>query len=198
MKKAIGALLALILLFSFLHPAKAQRIVLVQKNYSYTTFPTTSTTSDWAHFFILEGETEPQKAGYFGQHLRKFIQADTQAVKYLNSYAARQGVKLATTISTVVLFSAFAISNLSAERVAPENFDKPDKNRGLLYASFGTLAVNLILRLVPPRSIHKAVESYNQTLTPKLSLHSLYLQPDKEPGCSRLSLGVKFTIHRGS
>jgi len=145
------------------HFCFAQKITLVQKNYVYENIGTGSSTSDWAHYFLIEGESTPRKAGYFGQHLKKYIQSDPDAVKYLNSYATRQTFKLTTTISTVVLFSTFAISNLSAESVAVENLDKPEKNRGLLYASFGTLAANLALRIFPPKSIRKAVDSYNKT-----------------------------------
>ena len=155
---------------------------------------TGSSTSDWAHYFLLEGETTPRKAGYFGQHLKKFVQSDPDAVNYLNSYATRQTFKLTTTISTVVLFSAFAISNLSAESVAVENLDKPDKNRGMLYASFGTLAVNLALRLFPPKSIRKAVDSYNRKATSGVGFNGFDLKMEKIAGARSIGLGIKFGL----
>src|SRR5690242_17056944 len=121
----------------------AQKITLVQKNYVYQNMSTGSSTSDWSHSFIIDGESTVRKAGYFGQHLKKFVQSDSNAVMYMNSYATRQTFKLITSVSTVVLFSTFAISNLSKESVSQEHLDEPDKNRGLLYVAAGTFAANL-------------------------------------------------------
>ncbi|HEV9035733.1 MAG TPA: hypothetical protein VGQ51_03910 [Puia sp.] len=90
---------------------------------------TGGSTSDWSHSFIVECENKQRKAGFFGQHLRKYIQSDTAAVRYLNQYAAKQSFKLATSVSTVVLFSIFGISNL-AQKNTPENPDPPTVNMG--------------------------------------------------------------------
>ena len=176
-------------------PANSQKIFLVQKNYVYHNMGTGSTTSDWSHYFLIEGEKTFRKAGYFGQHLKKFAQSDSQAVKYINSYATRQVFRLTTTVSTVVLFSAFAISNLSKERVSQNNLDAPDKNKELLYASIGTLAVNILLRAIPPKSIRKAVNSYNNSIKKKTTgFNSIFINPQQILNKQNFAIGLRFSI----
>lgn len=189
MKTLARLLQVVVIFFASIHFCSAQRITLVQKNYVYHNFSTGSSTSDWAHYFLVEGEREPRKAGYFGQHLKKYVQSDSIALMYVNSYARRQTFKLITATSTVVFFSIFGISNLSKESVSTEHMDEPDKNRGFLYASCGTLATNLILRLVVPKSIHKAVDSYNHNKEGKgVSLNRLQFGVQKLPGSKTANL----------
>jgi hypothetical protein len=174
----------------------AQKIILVQKNYIYQNIGTGSSTSDWSHWFLMEGESTPRKAGYFGQHLRKVVASDSIAVMYMNSYASRQTFKLVTSLSTVALFSAFAISNLSKESVQPENFDKPDKNRGLLYVAGATFAANLMLRLIHPKSIQKAVDSYNGQAEQKgTSFSGFRFEVENVQGVRIVNAGIQFTLN---
>jgi len=196
-KTATVVCMTLLALVMSARPANSQRIVLIQKNYAYHNIGTGLTTGDWVHYFLIEGETTPHKAGYFVQHLKKFVQSDTQAVKYINSYATRQTLKLITTVSTVVLFSAFAISNLSKESVSQQNLDSPDKNKGLLYASIGTFAINVLLRTVPPRSIRKAVDSYNNSLDKKtISFNGFFIKPQRILNRRTLAVGLRFDFDR--
>lgn len=174
----------------------AQKIILVQKNYIYQNIGTGSSTSDWSHWFLIEGESTPRKAGYFGQHLRKVVESDSNAVMYMNSYASRQTFKLVTSISTIALFSAFAISNLGKESVQPENFDKPDKNRGLLYVAGATFAANLMLRLIHPKSIQKAVDSYNGQVEQKSTGFSGFrFEVQDVQGARIVNAGIQFTLN---
>jgi len=177
------------------HLCHAQKITLIPKNHVYHNISTGSSTSDRSYTFLVEGETTPRKVGYFGKHLKNYVRADPDAVKYLNSYSTRQAFKLGTSISTVVLFSTFAISNLSKESVSQENLDKPEKNRGLLYASFGSLAVNLVLRIIQPKSIQKAVDSFNQKNEKKeVSLNTFYLNVQNISGVKVPHIGIKMNF----
>lgn len=171
-----------------------KHITLIQKNYAYYNTGTGGSTFDWSHSFLVEGEIMSRKAGYFGQHLRKFIESDPVAVGYLNQYTSRQTFKLITAASTVVLVSIFGISNV-AQKNTPENPDPPTVNTGLLYIAAGTFIVNVILRAVPPRSIFKAVDSYNQSIGKKdtgfagLDLGIQNAGPSRQP-----ALGIKFNF----
>ena len=185
-------LLTLLVFTCYLHLGHAQRITLIPKNHVYYNMSTGSSTSDRSYTFLVEGETTPRKVGYFGQHLKNYVKADPDAVKYLRSYSTRQAFKLGTSISTVVLFSTFAISNLSKESVSQENLDKPEKNRGFLYASFGSLAVNLMLRIIQPKSIGKAVDSFNQKNERKeISLNTFYFHMQNISGVNVPHIGIK-------
>lgn len=113
MKISIKPFINVFVFIISVHYCKAQKITSIPKNHVYYNMSTGSSTSDRSYTFIVEGELIPRKAGYFGQHLINYVRTDSQAVKYLNSYSTRQAFKLATSISTVVLFSTFAISNLS-------------------------------------------------------------------------------------
>jgi hypothetical protein len=169
-------------------------ITLRQKNYEYYNAGTGSSTFDWSHEFLVEGENTPRKAGFFGQHLRKYIQTDSVAVGYINQYATRQAFKLFTSTSTVVLISIFGFSNL-AQKNTPENPNPPTVNTGLLYVAGGTFIVNLILRIVPPRCIFKAVDSYNQSIGKGDSGFAGFNLGVQNAGPSRqLALGIKFNL----
>jgi hypothetical protein len=171
-----------------------QHITLIQKNYVFYNAGTGASTSDWAHYFLVEGEDRIRKAGFFGQHLRKYIQSDSVAVGYMNQYATRQTFKLITSVSTVVLVSIFGISNV-AQKNTPENPNPPTVNTGLLYVAGGTLIINLILRVVPPRSIHKAVDSYNNSIGKKDTGFAGFDLGIQNAGPSRqLALGIKFDL----
>jgi hypothetical protein len=173
----------------------AQRhITLIQKNYEYYNMGTGGSTFDWSHSFLVEGEITPRKAGYFGQHLRKFIQSDSVAVGYLNQYTSRQTFKLITSVSTVVLVSIFGISNV-AQKNTPENPDPPTVNKGLLYFAAGTFIINVILRAVPPRSIFKAVDSYNKSIGKKDTGFAGFDLGIQDAGPSRqFAFGIKFNL----
>jgi len=113
----------------------------------------------------------------------------------MNSYAARQVLKLGTAVSTVVLFSVFGISNLSKESASTEHVHNADKNRGLLYIVAGTFATNLILRIVHPKSIQKAVDSYNENIAGKnVSFNSLNFSVQAIPGARFIKVGLKFNF----
>jgi hypothetical protein len=184
-----------ILFFAFfvsIYFCRGQKITLIPKNHVFYNISTGSSTSDRSYTFIVEGDSNPRKAGYFGQHLKNYVRNDSQAVKYLRSYSTHQAFKLATSVSTVILFSTFAISNLSKESVSQENLDKPSKNRGFLYASIGTLASNLIFRIIQPKSIQRAVNSYNQKNEKKeMSFNSFYFNLQNISDAKALSAGLK-------
>jgi hypothetical protein len=171
----------------------AQKITLIQKTYVYHNMGTGGSTSDWSHHFKVEGESVTRKAGYFGQHLKKYVQSDSNAVKYINSYATRQTFKLVTSVSTVVLFSTFAITNLASKTVESENVGGLGKNKGCLYASIGTLAVNVVLRAVKPKSIKKAVDSYNLKVEQKgLGFKKMTLDTKTIAGRNTVAVGMAF------
>jgi hypothetical protein len=194
--KTLARLLNVIFIFLVsIHFCNAQKIILGQKNYVYHNIGTGSSSSDWSHSFLVEGETEPRKAGYFGQHLKRYVQSDSIAVRYVNSYARHQTFKLLTATSTVVLFSVFGISNLSKESVSPEHMDEPDKNRGCLYVAAGTFVTNLILRIVVPKSIQKAVDSYNQSVERNgVSFNSLNFEVQTISGTRMAGVGLKLNL----
>jgi len=115
-------------------------------------------------------------------------------VRYLNQYAAKQSFKLATSVSTVVLFSIFGISNL-AQKNTPENPDPPTVNIGCLYASIGTLFLNLIIRLTPPKSIYKAVSSYNRSIGKEdTGFAGFDLGVQNAGPCRQIAMVVKFNF----
>jgi hypothetical protein len=170
------------------------QITLIQKNYSYYNMGTGGSTFDWSHFFVVEGEKTSRKAGFFGQHLRKYVQSDSVAVGYMNQYATKQTFKLITSVSTVVCFSIFGISNL-VQKNTPQNPDPPTVNMGLLYVSIGTLFINFIIRVTPPRSIYKAVDSYNQSVGKKDSgFAGLDLRIQNAGPSRQLAMGIKFNL----
>jgi hypothetical protein len=113
----------------------------------------------------VDGESGQRKAGYFGQHLRPYLEKDSLALKYLNGYKSHQTFKLITSITTIVSFSAFAISNLSKESVSQENLDAPDKGKGMLIVAIGSAVTNIIIRAVGTKSLDKAVETHNRPLS---------------------------------
>jgi hypothetical protein len=190
LKWFLAAVVALMLTLE----SSAQHITLIQKNYVYYNTGNGSSTSDWSHSFLVEGETISRKAGYFGQHLRKFIQSDSVAVGYLNQYSSRQTIKLITSVSTVVLVSIFGISNV-AQKNTPENPNPPTVNSGVLYVGLGTFFINVILRLVPPRSIFKAVDSYNQTIGKRDTGFAGFNLRIENSGPSRqFAIGIKFNF----
>ena len=82
-KTANVVCMTLLALLMSARPANSQRIVLIQKNYAYHNIGTGSTTGDWAHYFLIEGETTPHKAGFFGQHLKKFVQSERKISSYI-------------------------------------------------------------------------------------------------------------------
>lgn len=196
MQMAIQLLCTAFVFFVFTHPCTAQKITLVPKDYIYHNMGTGSTTGDRAYFFLVEGESTPRKAGYFGQHLKKYVQADSAAASYIDSYAARQTFKLATSVSTVALVSVFAISNLADKSVSPDpEKETIGKNRGLLFVAGGTFVANLILRMVHPKSIHKAAESYNQNMDKKgIGFSGLNFNVETFPGARTVCVGVKFSL----
>jgi hypothetical protein len=171
-----------------------QHITLIQKNYEYYNAGTGGSTFDWSHSFQVDGEDRIRKAGYFGQHLRKYIQSDSVAVGYMNQYATKQTFKLITSVSTVVLVSIFGISNV-AQKNTPENPNPPTVNTGLLYVAGGTLIINLVLRLVPPGSIFKAVDSYNKSIGKKdTGFAGLDLRIQNAGPSRQLALGIKLDL----
>ena len=184
-----------ITLFTCIHFCTAQKIQLIQKDHTYYNAGSGGTTFDWSHSFVLEGESEPRKAGFFGQHLKRYVMSDPIAVKHINSYATHQTFKLLTTTSTIALFSAFGISNLGKESVSRENLDAPLKNPGLLYAAAGAGIANFILRVVRPKSIFKAVASYNQKGNATgISFKSINLPTQSTAGASTLNLVLQFRL----
>src|SRR5690606_23817386 len=104
-----------------------------------------------------------------------------------------QTLKLVTAISTVGFFTAFAIPNLSKESVSSENADKPMKAKGALYAAGVSFATNLILRIIHPKSIQRAVDSYNQKLENKeISFNNLHLDIQPMGKANHINMGLKF------
>ena len=174
--------------------AQLPHITLIQKNIEYYDMQTGATTGDWKHEFLVEGEEKPRKAGYFGQHLRKFIQSDSNAVRYLNRYTTQQTLKLITSVTTVVVLSIYGISNV-AQKNTPENPNPPDVNTGLLYVGGATFVFNLVLRLIPPRSIFKAVNSYNESIGKGDTGFAGFDLETQNVGPSRqLAVGMKFNF----
>jgi hypothetical protein len=170
------------------------RIFLIQRNSQFYNSATGASTSDWRHEFMVEGENTFRKAGFFGQHLRKYVQSDSVAVGYINQYATRQAFKLATSVSTVVLVSIFGISNV-AQKNTPENPNPPTLNTGLLYVAGATFIANLILRIVPPRCIFKAVDSYNQSIGKKdTGFAGVDLGFQNAGPARQVTFGIKFNL----
>jgi len=149
----------------FLHSAytcKAQKITLIQKKTTFYNMTTGAVTSSVKYTFLVDGDPNPKRSGYFGQNLKNYVKSDPTALKFMNLYATYQKLKLGSSISTVGLFSAFAITNLSKSSVAVENINKPLRGKGFLYAAIGTLGTNIVFNLLQPNTIMDAVDSYNR------------------------------------
>ena len=186
--KLLTTLFVLSCLFS-----KAQKITLIPKNHIYYNMSTGSSSSDRSYTFVVDEKGISEKAGYFGQNLRRHMKDDSIALKYLNAYSGHQALKLATSISTVGFFVAFAIPNLSKESVSSENVDKPMKAKGALYAAGASFAANLILRIIHPKSIQKAVDSYNRKLENKdISFNNFYWDIQTIGKANHVNMGLKF------
>ena len=169
-------------------------ITLIQKNIEYYDMSTGGSTGDWTHDFLVEGEDIPRKAGYFGQRLRIFIQSDSNAVRYLNRYATQQTLKLVSAVTAVVFLSIYGISNV-AQKNTPENPNPPDVNTGCLYVGMAMFVFNVVIRFIPPRSIFKAVDSYNRSIGKGDTGFAGFDLGTQNVGPSRqLTLGMKFNF----
>ncbi|MDP4246449.1 MAG: hypothetical protein Q8932_11440 [Bacteroidota bacterium] len=82
-----------------------------------------------------------------------------------------------------------------AQKNTPDHPDPPTVNTGLLYVAGGTFIINLILRLVPPRSIYKAVDSYNQSIGKRDSGFAGFDLGIQDAGPARqIAFGVKYRL----
>ncbi len=195
MRNPIKLLITLFVFVLSSYFCKAQKITLIPKNHIYYNMSTGSSTSDRSYTFVVDNEGISKKVGYFGQNLRKYVKDDSVAVKYLNAYSGHQTFKLITSISTVGFFVAFAIPNLSKESVSSENVNAPMKAKGALYAAGASFAANLILRLIHPKSIQKAVDSYNQKVENKeISFNNLHLDIQPLGKANHINMGLKVSF----
>ena len=185
--------LAFLLLFLLPNFLSAQKIQLVSKQYE-TRYPITGgSSSEWVHDFIVEGQWQQLSIGYFGQHLKKYLKSDSNAVKYMNTYATRQAFKLTTSVSTLAFLSAYIITNVANNS---KESGKLDRNPGLLYAGLGSLAINLVFRLAPPASLQKAVDSYNDKVDKsEVSLSDIHLNLENVAGNKVIGLSASFAIN---
>lgn len=69
------------------------------------------------------------------------------------------------------------------------------KAQGALYAAGASFAANLMLRLIHPKSIQKAVDAYNQKVHNKeISFNNLYLNIQRISKANHINMGLKVSF----
>ncbi len=179
-----------------IHCCKAQHISIKRKYEQITDADGNVTASTYKYRgFLVEGEYEPRRIGFFGQHLKEYVRSDSNALGYMRSFATFKAIKLGTTAAGLTLFCLYVARNTNKEALVPANGDK-DFGKAFLPPLYITAILGTIFWVIPPVNIEKAVDSYNLNIDNKSSFRFKGIDLNMESGPVKPypSLGIRFGI----